>query len=204
MLILHETYDHWSVAVLTVTVHSSFFPTFDFLKICCFLHWIQSVNPIFMLPYIIMDLPIFGLCVSWDKLMSFLDNRMVKKEEYIRSIMPPNIPVILLLDNINIHRSKRWHLQLLRNVSLSIWNLIGRAVLVPNLESITELFTKKETALVSQRDVLQMRHEDILYQFDETKTKLFEDFRDFYILTIMDIACNEIPKKEIEMLFFYL
>ena len=22
--------DHWSVAVLTVTVHSSFFPTFDF------------------------------------------------------------------------------------------------------------------------------------------------------------------------------
>ena len=30
VLILHETYDHWSVAVLTVTVHSSFFPTFDF------------------------------------------------------------------------------------------------------------------------------------------------------------------------------
>ena len=24
--------DHWSVAVLTVTVHSSFFPTFDFFK----------------------------------------------------------------------------------------------------------------------------------------------------------------------------
>ena len=47
MLILHETYDHWSVAVLTVTVHSSFFPTFDFLKICCFLHYIQSVNPHF-------------------------------------------------------------------------------------------------------------------------------------------------------------
>ena len=48
MLILHETYDHWSVAVLTVTAHSSFFPTFDFFfKICCFLHWIQSVNPHF-------------------------------------------------------------------------------------------------------------------------------------------------------------
>ena len=44
-----EFFFHWSVAVLTVTVHSSFFPTFDFLKICCFLHCIQSVNPIFML-----------------------------------------------------------------------------------------------------------------------------------------------------------
>ena len=58
MLILHETYDHWSVAVVRVTVHYSFFPTFDFLKICCFLHWIQSVNLHFLLPYIIMDLPI--------------------------------------------------------------------------------------------------------------------------------------------------
>ena len=35
--------DHWYVAVLTVTVHYSF-STFDFFKICCFLHWIQSVN----------------------------------------------------------------------------------------------------------------------------------------------------------------
>ena len=47
LLILHETYDHWSVPVLTVTVHSSFFPLLSFLKICCFLHWIQSVNPHF-------------------------------------------------------------------------------------------------------------------------------------------------------------
>ena len=59
---------HWSVAVLTVTVHSSFFPTFDFLKTCCFLHWIQSVNPIFMLPYIIMDLPIFVIA-EWATLL---------------------------------------------------------------------------------------------------------------------------------------
>ena len=35
------------------------FPTFNFLKICCFLHWIQSVNPHFFVTLIIMDLPIF-------------------------------------------------------------------------------------------------------------------------------------------------
>ena len=39
-----------------------------FLKICCFLHWIQSVNPIFMLPYIIMDLPIFVIA-EWATLL---------------------------------------------------------------------------------------------------------------------------------------
>ena len=70
-----ETYDHWSVAVLTVTVHSSFFPTFDFFQICCFLHWIQSVKPHFYVtlyyngsPYIIMDLPIF-LIAEWATLL---------------------------------------------------------------------------------------------------------------------------------------
>ena len=35
------------------------FPLLNFFELCCFLHWIQSVNPYFFLPYIIMDLPIF-------------------------------------------------------------------------------------------------------------------------------------------------
>ena len=65
MLILHETYDHWSIAVLTVTVHYSFFPTFDFLRkyvACC--TGFNLLTPIFLLPYIIMDLPIFDLAVN--------------------------------------------------------------------------------------------------------------------------------------------
>ena len=65
---MHETYDHWSVAVSTVTVHYSFIPLLMFFKICCFLHWIQSVNPHFLLPYIIMDLPIF-LIAEWATLL---------------------------------------------------------------------------------------------------------------------------------------
>ena len=36
-----------------------FFPLLILFKICCFLLWIESVNPHFLLPYIIMDLPIF-------------------------------------------------------------------------------------------------------------------------------------------------
>ena len=38
MLILHETCDHWSVAVLTVTVHFSFFSTFDFYNGSPYIH----------------------------------------------------------------------------------------------------------------------------------------------------------------------
>ena len=68
MLILHETYDHWSVAVLTVTVHS-FFPTFDFLKkYVAFCTGFNLLTPIFMLPYIIMDLSIFVIA-EWATLL---------------------------------------------------------------------------------------------------------------------------------------
>ena len=35
---------------------------------CCFLHWIQSVYLIFMLPYIIKDLPIFVIA-EWATLL---------------------------------------------------------------------------------------------------------------------------------------
>ena len=69
MLILHETYDHWSVAVLTVTVHSTFVPTFDFLKkYVAFCTGFNLLTPIFMLPYIIMDLPIFVIA-EWATLL---------------------------------------------------------------------------------------------------------------------------------------
>ena len=69
MLILHETYDNWSVAVLTVTAHSSFFPTFDFLKkYVAFFTGFNLLTHIFILPYIIMDLPLFVIA-EWATLL---------------------------------------------------------------------------------------------------------------------------------------
>ena len=56
---LHETYDHWSLAVLTVTVQSSAFPTFDCFKYANFCIGFNPLTPNFMLPCIIMDIPIF-------------------------------------------------------------------------------------------------------------------------------------------------
>ena len=58
MLILHYTYDHWSVTVLTVSerfIYSHFL--IFFFQIGCFLHSIQSVYPICFVLFVIMDLP---------------------------------------------------------------------------------------------------------------------------------------------------
>ena len=69
MLILHETYDHLFVAFLPVTVHSSFLPTFDFLKkYVAFCTAFNLLTAIFLLPYIIMDLLIFVIA-EWATLL---------------------------------------------------------------------------------------------------------------------------------------
>ena len=69
MLILHETYDHCFVAILPVTVHSSIFPTFDFLeKYVAFCTGFNLLTYIFLLPYILMDLFIFVIA-EWATLL---------------------------------------------------------------------------------------------------------------------------------------
>ena len=61
--------DHWSVAVLTVTVHLHFFPfLIFFFKYVAFCTGFNLLTPIFMLPYIIMDLPIFVIA-EWATLL---------------------------------------------------------------------------------------------------------------------------------------
>ena len=69
MLILLGTCDHWSVAVLTVTVHSSFVPTFHFFgRYVAFCAGFNLLTFIFVLPYIIMDVPVF-VVAEWAALL---------------------------------------------------------------------------------------------------------------------------------------
>ena len=58
----------FALSVLTVTVHPSFFPAFDFFKYVAFCTGFNLLTPIFMLPYIIMDLPIFVIA-EWATLL---------------------------------------------------------------------------------------------------------------------------------------
>ena len=44
-----------------------------------------------------------GLTVSWEKAMKFFDSRRMKQEKDIASLIPADIPVILMIDNINIY-----------------------------------------------------------------------------------------------------
>ena len=79
-----------------------------------------------------------GLSVSWDTLMNFFDSRMTKFEEYLESVAPDNVPIMLLLDNINLYKGKRRHN--FKYIAPTVWNFTGQALIIPNTDGIQHLF----------------------------------------------------------------
>ena len=55
-----------------------------------------------------------GLTVSWKKAMQVLDDRNGRNEEHIKKLTSTDIPIILLMDNINIYKGKRKHLRIFK------------------------------------------------------------------------------------------
>ena len=43
-----------------------------------------------------------GLTVSWQKAMKLFDDKMKMEKQYLANITPQDIPVMLLIDSINI------------------------------------------------------------------------------------------------------
>ncbi|CAB4032914.1 Hypothetical predicted protein [Paramuricea clavata] len=72
-----------------------------------------------------------GLTVSWKKAMQVLDQRMIKMKEKIKKLTPTDIAIILLMDNINIYKGKRKHLRIFKEITPSMWNFTGRAIIIP-------------------------------------------------------------------------
>ena len=135
-----------------------------------------------------------GLSVSWDTLMNFFDSRMTKFEDYLESVAPENVPIVLLLDNINLYKGKRRHLRLFKYIAPTVWNFTGHALIIPNIDGIQHLFREKKTALESQQDPLSLEPEEVFYTSYKDKVELWQKYRDMYLLSIMDAAYNKVPK----------
>ena len=135
-----------------------------------------------------------GLCISWGKFQEILDERMKLLSKAVQEITPKDIPVMLLIDNINIYKGKKRHLQFLKKIGPTMWNFTGQALIVPNIKGIEEYFINKETSLKSQMDVLETTSEVLNYRQDKEKKEMFENFKDIYLLELMDTTFNEIPQ----------
>ena len=81
-----------------------------------------------------------GLTVSWRKAKDFFDKRSNKQQEEITQLTPAGVPVILLIDNINIYRGKKKHLRLFKSIGPTMWNFTAQALLIPNVDGMDDIF----------------------------------------------------------------
>lgn len=83
--------------------------------------------------------------------MTYLDKRLDQYQDLIDGCAPPSVPVILLMDNINLYHGNRRHHRLFKVLGPKMWNFTVRGLLVPKIATIEHLFQSKETAEESQR-----------------------------------------------------
>ena len=102
-----------------------------------------------------------GLTIHWDTLMNFLDKKLEKKIDYVTSITPQKLPLLLLMDNVNIYRGNKRHHRLFNTYGENMWNFTARGLLILSLDNIEDLFAMKETATQSQSDVTEYKYDNI-------------------------------------------
>ena len=68
-----------------------------------------------------------GLTVHWDTLMNFLDDQLERKIKHVENLTPQKIPLLLLIDNVNIYPgNKLRHHQLFKAYGDNMWNAYNR------------------------------------------------------------------------------
>ena len=82
--------------------------------------------------------------------MAYLDKRLNQYQDLINGCAPPSVPVILMMDNINLYHGNRQHHRLFKVLGPKMWNFTVEGLLVPKMDKIEHLFQSKETAEESQ------------------------------------------------------
>jgi hypothetical protein len=126
-----------------------------------------------------------GITLHWDTLMNFLDKQMEKKIDHVKSLTPPEIPLLLLMDNINIYRGNKRHHRLFKVYGQNMWNFTVRGLFIPQTDEINHLFTCRETACQSQHDVTKFTYADLTINNNKEHLRIWEDQVDNYLTQLL-------------------
>ena len=130
-----------------------------------------------------------GLSVHWDTLMNFFDQQLETKNAYVKSLTPEEVPLLLLMDNINIYHGNKCHHRLFKMYGANMWNITVRGLLIPEIDGIGHLFSCKETATQSQQDVTKFDYENITIEKNEEHMKIWKTHKDGYLVQLFNYAC---------------
>lgn len=90
-----------------------------------------------------------------------MGNLMNTYEDAIPVAFPPQTPLIIGFDNINIYKGHARFARLQKSMAPIMWNLTVRMARKPNVEDIQDLWENVNTASKPQKDVLSLTVEDI-------------------------------------------
>ena len=134
-----------------------------------------------------------GLTMAWTTAMKLLDERLKKLQKARQSELSDLMPVILLMDNINMYRGKQKHLRLFRYMGPKMWNFTGRATLLPYLnEHLTAQLNEPDKTTKSQRNPLTVTFDDLLLESEPEKALIWRKTVDQYLLSLLDDCLNRI------------
>ena len=123
-----------------------------------------------------------SLTYNWETIGRYLDSYIENKLQYSKNNAPPEVPIILLIDNINMYRgNKKYHI-LFKAFGPKMWNFTGRGALIPNTDGLSDLFDDEETAAKSQNDLNDITFDDISLQLSHEHSELWNEWKEHYIL----------------------
>lgn len=139
-----------------------------------------------------------GLTIHWDTLMNFLDTQLEAKINHLTTLTPQEMPLLLLMDNVNIYRDNKRHHRLFKEYGNNMWNFTVRGLLVPYLEGLDNLFSSSETAVESQHDVKDFTFNDIALESNKDHYELWNNHVDSYLSKLLQDGLSLSTKKPLK------
>ena len=140
-----------------------------------------------------------GLTVHWDTLTNFLESQLEEKRSKVKALTPSDMPLILLMDNVNIFRGNKQHHRLFKVCGDRMWNFTVSGILRPNLDGLEELFSSQEIAVDSQHDIKEFTFDNIELESNPEHLNIWNNHLDCYLSTLLKdgLTLNtEVPLKD--------
>lgn len=90
-----------------------------------------------------------------------MSKRLDNFQNIILERAPSELPVMLLMDNINMYRGNKRHQRIFKTRTPTMWNFTVRGAIIPNCDGIQHLLHDPVTSQEPQRDLSMLKAEDL-------------------------------------------
>ena len=90
-----------------------------------------------------------------------MQQRLDSFDKIISEKAPVNIPVILLLDNINMYRGNKRHHRIFKILGPTMWNFTVCGAIIPNCDGVHDMIHDPKMAQEPQKQLTTLKPEDL-------------------------------------------